>query len=234
MAVGRSQAGVHIHLKNRPRRLGSLCGKQPNGQGQGNGKSDKAAPPVSSVSRRTRIRIPTHIPRAIIAIQKSTGRAQLSRHTGHLSHLCRQAEVRQHQWRAVDSCLEIVHQGQHQSGNPHQYSGKPQSTQQRPQGEHHSAVKDAGQQQIGGPFHEPLPHDGEGTGNHPLDGHRHSQPHAKAAAQKHDPAQPHRPQRPGPLLSLQHFYLISQVIKGPRGFPAAPMISDQYASFSAR
>lgn len=120
----------------------------------------------------------TH-PRAIIAIQKSTGRAQLSRHTGHLSYLCRQAEVRQHQWRAVDSCLEIVHQGQHQSGNPHQYSGKPQSAQQRPQGEHHSAVKGAGQQQIGGPFHEPLPHDGEGTGNHPLDGHRHSQPHAK-------------------------------------------------------
>ena len=37
--------------------------------------------------------------------------------------------------------------------------------------------------------------------------------HLSAADQKHDPAQPHRPQRPGPLLSLQHFYLISQVIK---------------------
>ena len=36
-------------------------------------KVTKRHRPVSSVSRRTRIRIPTHIPRAIIAIQKSTG-----------------------------------------------------------------------------------------------------------------------------------------------------------------
>ncbi len=198
-------------------------------------KVTKRHRPVSSVSRRTRIRIPTHIPRAIIAIQKSTGGRSSPATTGHLSYLCRQAEVRQHQWRAVDSCLEIVHQGQHQSGNPHQYSGKPQSTQQRPQGEHHSAVKDAGQQQIGGPFHEPLPHDGEGTGNHPLDGHRHSQPHAKAAAQKHDPAQPTPAPTPGAAsvssTLLPHF---PGYKKGPRGFPAAPIISDQYASFSAR
>ena len=222
VAVGRSQAGVHIHLKNRPRRLGSLCGKQPNGQGQGNGKSDKAAPPGEQRQPPHQNQNPHTHPQGDHRHPEIHRRAQLSRHTGHLSHLCRQAEVRQHQWRAVDSCLEIVHQGQHQSGNPHQYSGKPQSTQQRPQGEHHSAVKDAGQQQIGGPFHEPLPHDGEGTGNHPLDGHRHSQPHAKAAAQKHDPAQPHRPQRPGPLLSLQHFYLISQVIKRAAGISRGP------------